>query len=60
MEEDLKAARQYLNIEDKMQRVLPVYFPAQDWVAGRIGALTAVTDWEMGADAAPWRLMESN
>lgn len=42
MEEELKAAKRYLNIDGKMQRVLPAYFPAQDWVAGRTGALPAV------------------
>lgn len=60
MEEELKAGKQYLNTDGKMQRVLPAYFPAQDWVAGRIGALPAVVGWEMGADAAPWRLIESS
>ena len=30
MEEELKAAKQNLNIDGKMQRVLPAYFQAQD------------------------------
>lgn len=55
-----KSWKQYLNRGSKMQRVLPAYFPAQDWVAGRTGALPAVVGWEMGADAARWRLIESN
>lgn len=60
MEEELKAAKRYLNIDGKMQRVLPAYFPAQDWVAERTGALPAVVGWEMGIGAAPQTVTESN
>ena len=60
MEEELKTAKEYLNIYGKMQRVLLVYFPAEDWVAGRTAALPTVMGCKTGADAAPLRWIESN